>query len=222
MSPVPAYFSILDVAFGWHGIAVPMKVRSALPPVVRITAAMLLRAIVDARLAVYEPATDASPDSDNRPGGSVLMEEVEGTPSALAEMSASGAFDANVLARYRLCVDELFVWAVGEDLDPPTFCAPSWVCVERLATPAQPRKLRPEMDDKHACQTIAKRRWSKDDRIGVAAMARDREIQIEGNGRLYREATVRRWLHEVAPAAARRKPCSRRPPNPRVVAAARR
>jgi hypothetical protein len=37
-------------------------------------------------------------------------------------------------------------------------------------------------------------------------MARDREIQIEGNGRLYRETTVRRWLYEIAPRTVRRKP----------------
>ena len=222
MLPRPAYFGILDIAFAWHGIAVPTKIRSALPPVVRITVAMLLRAIVDARLAVYEPATGASFASDTPRTANVPMDEVEGTPSALAEMSASGGYDPKVLAHYRLCMDELYVWAIGEHLDPPTFCVPSWACVERPATPAQPRKLRPEMDDKRVCQTIAKRRWSEDDRIGVAAMARDREIQIEGNGRLYRETTVRRWLYEVAPETARRKSGYPRQTKPHAVSSARR
>jgi hypothetical protein len=118
-------------------------------------------------------------------------------------MSASGDYDPKVLAYYRLCLDDLYVWAVGEGLDTPPSCAPSWACVGRPASPAPPLKLRPAMHDKHNCQTIAKRRWAEDDRIGVAEMARHREIQIEGNGRLYRPATVRRWLYEVAPQTAR-------------------
>jgi hypothetical protein len=199
MIPRPAYYSILDVSFGWHGIAVPNKVRSALPPVARVTLAMLLHAIVDARLAVYEPSTGAATDAAKLRNASVVMDEVEGTPTALAQMSASGAYDAKVLAHYRLCMDELFVWAIGEDLDPPTCCVPSWSCVIRPATTAQARKMRPELYDKSVCQTIAKRRWAEDDRIAVVAMARDREIQIQGNGRLYRETTVRKWLDEVAP-----------------------
>lgn len=205
MPPRPTYCSILDVAFGWHGIPVPTRIRRALPPVVRITAAMLLRAIVDTRLAVYEPASSATTDAVKPRRASVVMEEAEGTPGALAEMSAAGSFDPTVLAHYRLSIDELYLWAVGEDLDPPSFSVPSWTCVERPATAGEPRKLRPDMCDKRVCQTIAKRRWCGGDRIGVAAMARDREIQIEGNGRLYRESTVRRWLYEVAPATVRRK-----------------
>ena len=196
-----AYSSILEVAFAWHGFAPPTRLASALPPVVRLTVAMLLRAIVDARLAVYAPATGVSFATTDKSS----MEEVEGKPSALVEMSASGDYVAQVLAHYRLCVNELYVWARGEDLDPPAFCTPSWVCGERPTTLTQPRKLRPEMDDKRVCQIIAKRRWSEDERIDVAAMARDLEIQIEGNGQLYQPATVRRWLYEVAPSAVRRK-----------------
>ena len=205
MRPRPTYFSILDVAFGWHGIPVPTTFRRALPPVVRITAAVLLRAIVDARLAVYEPAKVTAADAEKPRRASVVMKEVEGTPSILAEMSTSGGYDPKVLAHYRLSMDELYVWAVGEDLDPPALSVPSWTCVERPATAGEPRKLRPEMRDKRVCQTIAKRRWSEDDRIGVAAMAQHREIQIEGNGRLYRATTVRRWLYEVAPQTVRKK-----------------
>ena len=201
----PTYSSILEVAFAWHGFAPPTKLASALPPVVRLTVAMLLRAIVDARLAVYVPATGVSFATDTSRTENSPMEEVEGKPCALVEMSASGDYVPQVLAHHRLCVNELYVWARGEDLDPPAFCTPSWVCGERPTTLTQPRKLRPEMDDKRICQIIAKRRWSEDERIGVAAMARDLEIQIEGNGQLYQPATVRRWLYEVAPSAVRRK-----------------
>lgn len=221
MPPSPVYLGILDIGFAWHGIPVPATVRSALPPVVRITVAMLLRAIVDARLAVYETQTNVSMASDTPRAGNAAMEEVEGIPGALAEMSASGGYDPKVLAHYRLCMDELYVWAIGEDLDPPACCVPSWVC-KRPAARAELRRLRPEMDDKRMCQTIAQRRWSEDDRVGVAAMARDHEIQVAGNGRLYRQATVRRWLYEVAPQTARKRADCRRPATPREVSSARR
>jgi hypothetical protein len=125
MLPRPAYVSILDVAFGWHAIAVPTGIRATLPPVVRITAAMLLRAIVDARLAVYER------DNNEPHAGHVLLTEVEGIPNALAEMGASGGYDPKVLDHYRLSMNDLYIWARGEGIDPPATHRPSWVYVER-------------------------------------------------------------------------------------------
>jgi hypothetical protein len=206
MIPHPTYLSILDVAFGWHGIPVRDKTRSALPPVVRITLAMLLRAVVESRLGVYEPSMVSPPNGERPHGPRLHMEEVEGTPTALAEMHALGRHDPVTLATYHLSMDDLYVWATGEDLDPPRFCIPSWAFVVRYVSEVQPRKLRPELADKRLCQTIAKRRWAEDDQIRIAEMVRDHEIQIEGNGRQYSETTVRRWLLEVAPVTVRARP----------------
>jgi hypothetical protein len=130
----PDYVSILDLAFGWHRIAVPTAIHVTLPPVVRITAAMLLRAIVDARLAVYEPG-------DNKPrNGHSLLVEVEGIPSALAEMSASGRYDPKVLDHYLLSMNDLFIWARGEGIDPPASHTPSWFYVDRPDARSKPRR----------------------------------------------------------------------------------
>lgn len=142
MSPHPAYLNILEVAFGWHGIAAPQPIRKNLPPVVRITTAMLLRAVVDSRLAIYQAGPYQSPEGDKPRTGRGHLDEVDGTPSILAEMSASGAYDPQVLMHYRLCVDELYVWAIGEGLEPPPSCMPSWTHVEQTA-PEQRRKPRP-------------------------------------------------------------------------------
>jgi hypothetical protein len=140
MRPRPTYSSILEVAFGWHALDVPTTLRSTLPPVVRITAAMLLRAIVDARLAVYEPARKASVGSDIARSKSTVMEEVECTPAALSEMTASGGYDWKLLAHYRLSMDELYVWAIGEGIEPHILCVPSWAHFE--PPPTQPRDAR--------------------------------------------------------------------------------
>lgn len=206
----PAYLTILDVAHRWHGLTVPRASRGTLPPVVRMTAAMLLQAIVDARLAVYESHAHHARKA-RRSGMEVFgLDEIEETPVALAAMHASGRFDPDVLAHYRLCVDEVYVWAVGEGFHPPAACQPSWANTPRAATRVR-RPPRPEADHKRTCQTIAKHRWTLDDRIGVSEMARDTAIQMEGNGRLYRETTVRRWLAEVAPTALRTRSRSRSP-----------
>lgn len=195
----PAYFSILDIAYRWHALAVPSSPRNPLPPVVLITTAMLLRAIVDGRLAVYESPGITSPALGSEMSH---VDELDEAPLALAVMSTSGRYDPTVLAHYRLCVDELYVWAVGEGFAPPASCKPSWHFEQRV-TRAQRQTPRTEADDKRACQTIAKHRWTEDDHIGMAAMVRDNVIQVEGNGRLYRDATVRRWLSAVAPMAVR-------------------
>jgi len=143
MSPQPTYLSILDVGFGWHGIPVPNKCRNTFPPVVRITLAMLLRAIVDSRLAVYEPSTRGLPTSERRRNSRIYMEEMESAPAVLAEMHASGRFDRMVLGSYRLSMDELFVWATGEDLAPPAICIPSWASVDRQACVGRPGRPKP-------------------------------------------------------------------------------
>lgn len=150
MTPNPKYLSILDVAFGWHGIPTPSKFRGTLPPVVRITLAMLLRAVVDARLAVYGPLNRGTPSGRQPSNAKVLMEEIEGTPTALAEMHASGRYDQTVLCTYRLCMDDLFVWATGEDLDPPALCIPSWACFDRSAARNQSRNPRPQITKRSA------------------------------------------------------------------------
>lgn len=144
MSPQPTYLSILDVAFGWHGIPVPNMCRNTFPPVVRITLAMLLRAIVDSRLAVYEPSTRGLPTSERRRNSRICMEEMESTPAVLAELHASGRYDRTVLASYRLSMDELFVWATGEDLAPPAICNPSWAPVDRQARVGRPGRPKPQ------------------------------------------------------------------------------
>jgi hypothetical protein len=141
MSPHPVYLTILEVAFGWHGLAAPQPIRKSLPPVVRITTAMLLRAVVDSRLAVYQAGPYQPSEGDRTRTARGHLDEVEGTPSILAEMSASGAYDPQVLMHYRLCVDELYVWSIGEGLEPPPSCMPSWTHVERTA-PEQGRKPR--------------------------------------------------------------------------------
>ncbi len=201
MPPRSTYCSILDVAFGWHGIPVPTRIGS-LPPVVRITAAMLLRAIVDTRLAVYEPASSATTDAVKPRRASVVMEEAEGTPGALAD-ECCGRLRSD-RARALSPLDRRAVPVGGRSSRSLPSRSPRGPASNDQPPPASP-KLRPDMCDKRVCQTIAKRRWCGDDRVGVAAMARDREIQIEGNGRLYRESTVRRWLYKVAPATIRRK-----------------
>ena len=62
---------------------------------------------------------------------------------------------------------------------------------------------RPEAEDKKSCQEIALRKWKADPSIRIAEMARDDKVRRDGNGGLYEEATVCRWLREVAPLGIR-------------------
>jgi hypothetical protein len=143
VNPQPTYRSVLDVAFAWHGIPLSRIGRETFPPAVRITLALLVRAIAHSRLAVYE-ASAVGPSSVN--GRRILaacMEEVEELPGAFAAMHSTGNYDRATLSRYRLCMDDLFVWATGEDLERPAICVPSWAFLDRTTRATRRRKPRP-------------------------------------------------------------------------------
>jgi hypothetical protein len=132
------------------------------------------------------------------------MHELEELPREIEEMFVSGIYDAIVLSKYRVDLESVFNWAL--DYCPesiPWFCVPEYARGKPEAKGNSDAKPRPEAEDKRRCQDIARLKWSEDDQIRIAEMARSREVQLEGNGALYGLVTVMGWLREVAPDAVR-------------------
>lgn len=201
----PQYLSIWDVAHHWHGVAVPVE-PGPLPPAVRSMLTALLQGVLDSDLWLYEPVVVPTGMHGRAAPSSVCMLPIESLPPEIEDMFLSGAYDAKLLAIYRLDIDDILWWAAtnGEQ-DIPDFCVS-----ERSRAKGEPHseqaKMRPEAEDKRLCQEIARRKWAESNQIRIAEMARCPEIQVEGNGGLYRPATVIGWLREVAPEGVRNRP----------------
>jgi len=64
---------------------------------------------------------------------------------------------------------------------------------------ASPLSLRPVQEDRQRCEALATRLWKEFPSLTIAAMMKRPEIQREGNGKLYKEKALRRWLSSKAP-----------------------
>jgi|GEM_PF-4173636 len=71
------------------------------------------------------------------------------------------------------------------------------------------KKLRPDQEDKQACQEIAKRVWNDQPILDIKHMMNHPEI-LDIVGKQYKEDTLRGWLSEIAPERAK-KPGRRSP-----------
>jgi hypothetical protein len=197
-----AYISIWDAAHDWHNTPVAIE-NVPLPPPVRDTLTALLHAVVNSELAVYE-AMAWEETKGGRVGGRIEMMDTETAPEGIVQMYVSGSYDRALLTYYRLSMDGLFSWVVRSGGDLPRFVPiPHWA--SRKAVPVA-TSMRPEAEDRRACQEIAKRKWAVDDQIRIAAMARDQDILLGGNGKHYTEPTLLRWLREVAPPTVKGRP----------------
>lgn len=203
MSCDPQYLSIWDLAHHWNDVPVPIE-PMPLPPAVRNMVTTLLHAVVDSRLGLYEPIVLRIVEGGPVGQTSAYMHEVDSLPPEIEDMFVSGVYDAMVLCKYRVDLENVFSWAIDYCPDDiPWFCVPEYARGKAGARNTSEAKVRPEVEDKRRCQEIARLKWSEDDQIRIAEMARSREIQLQGNGALYGVLTVIGWLREVAPDAVR-------------------
>jgi len=166
---------------------------------------VLLQGVMDSHLWLHHPAVGWPVDPQSERTPSVMYLEVDAPPPEFEEMFVSGRYTRESLAHYRVECESVFHWAVDWEFNPPEFVVP----LEFLRSDKPEngnRSTRPETEDKQACQEIAKRKWAADPDIRIAVMARDPEIKREGNGALYTDETIWRWLREVAPAGVKGRP----------------
>jgi hypothetical protein len=194
----PDYLSIWDAAHHWHNLPAPNAGDALMAPGARDTATALLHAVLDGSLVVYEPIVLEVGEED-WPGSRIYMHAEETTPAAIAEAYVSGVYDRKLLAYYRLSSESLFLWLARAGIEIPAFIPiPEWASTKSVQL-----VQRPDVADRQTCQAIAIRIWADKPQLRIAEMARTPEIQVEGNGRLYQEATLIRWLREVAPQGVR-------------------
>jgi hypothetical protein len=71
--------------------------------------------------------------------------------------------------------------------------------------PTERQKLRPDQEDRQTCQDIAASLWNEYEILDLKHMINLPDIQkIAGNGKLYKEKTLRKWLSEIAPERAKK------------------
>jgi hypothetical protein len=199
----PQYLSIWELAHHWYDAPVAVE-RGPIQPAVRNMITNLLFAIVDSRLSLYEPVVLRVVEGGPIGQTSAHMAELELLPTEIESMFVSGVYDADVLSMYRLNLEGVFMWAIDYCPDDiPLFCVPEFARGRPDSKSTPEAKPRPEAEDKRRCQEIARLKWSEDDQIRIAEMARSREIQLDGNGALYELVTVIGWLREAAPDAVR-------------------
>jgi hypothetical protein len=65
--------------------------------------------------------------------------------------------------------------------------------------PELPRRPRPSQRHKKACREIAGRLWKEDPHLTIAAMILKDDINAATEGKVYAEATLWTWIHELCP-----------------------
>lgn len=70
---------------------------------------------------------------------------------------------------------------------------------------ADETRLRPNQVDRIRCQAIAATLWLSNDQMTIAEITKHSAIQIYGNGKHYKDATLRGWIKEVDPRPAEKK-----------------
>ena len=201
--PSPRYLNLWELAFHWIGLPAPTLPVETSPRVQR-AAAMLVQAVLMRQLPAYEaPLMKDTRSTAPRDEQLEMMEvyDVNDLHNAFVE----SRLDRTVLTRYWVAMGEVFRWGLWHNVDLPSFVQPDPEDPEFALTtePAHGIRSRPETEDKKSCQEIALRKWKNNPSIRIAEVARDDELRREGNGGLYEEATVCRWLREVAPLGIR-------------------
>lgn len=205
MDPRPNFMSIWELAHRWHGTIPSDNNESSITPAIRDTINAFLESVLNSELTLYEIVVFGSANNTRRRGPELRPWALEELPAEFEQMYQSGVYRRDLLAYYRVDLETVFRWALHNDFEVPDFCIPKWAYTDSSTAATQPRP-KPSAQDKAACQAIAKRKWAESQSIRIAEMARDREIQIEGNGKHYSEATLQAWLREVAPDTVKGRP----------------
>ena len=100
-----------------------------------------------------------------------------------------------------LCIDLDFVCTQLDEALPEF-----WFEVDGASTSPVAVNLTDEQEDRITCQKIAQELWAENSLLRQVDVIRHPRIQLEGNGKLYKEDTLKRWVKEF----------DRRPKNKRL------
>ncbi|MCP5246829.1 MAG: hypothetical protein H6937_13110 [Burkholderiales bacterium] len=123
-----------------------------------------------------------------------------------------GVYDKSYLDSIYVKRDEVIDFCIKCYYDLPQCWMPKQLNYESITT-KENNKYRPddETADRVRCQAIASALWELDSDIHPTHLVRSKILQRFGNGRIYREDTLKRWIAEVDPKKGQRK--SGRPDN---------
>lgn len=165
---------------------------------------MLVQAILMNYLPVYEAVLMHDANTNNPRQDELYMMEIHDVRE-LSEALLGGQVDRTLLLQYWVKLHDVFRWGFWRDEQLPDFIGPDPDDPYISIGPGQSEAsvVRPEAEDRRKCQEIAVQKWKEKPGTRIAEMARDEDVRREGNGGLYGEATVVRWLREVAPLGVR-------------------
>src|SRR5690606_21311863 len=126
MDPRPSYMSIWDVAHHWHDLPSPNE-DAPLLPAVRDTITALLESVLAGEIELYAVGL-FTVTSSARPGewkemGAYPLDQ---HPTDLQQLFETGIYTRDVLASYRLKVEDLFYWGARASSSLPDFVIPDW------------------------------------------------------------------------------------------------
>lgn len=206
MSPIPKYLSLWELAHRWHDAVPSTTDDSSVTREIRDTLLTLIEGVVSSKINVYDVSVAWIVDGEKKHSPALYEFPVEEVPQEFEEMFNSSIFHRDILQTYCMSVEGVFYWCMRDGYDPPDFCIPDAAYTEAKIEPTPHAKARPQEEDKAKCQEIAARKWAENPGIRIAAMARDKEIRVEGNGGQYRPPTMLAWLREIAPDTVKGKP----------------
>lgn len=123
-----------------------------------------------------------------------------------------GIFNKTYLDSIYVKRDEVIDFCIKSYYDFPPYWTPKQTNYASITT-KDSKNFRPvdETDDRIRCQAIASALWELDSDIHPIHLVRSKILQRFGNGRIYSEDTLKRWIAEVDPNKGQRK--SGRPDN---------
>lgn len=206
MDPIPNYLSVWELAHRWHGAIPSANGDLSVTREIRDVLLALVHAIQGSALTVFNNEGTWLGQIDRRKWPLTAEPAYEPPPRIFEEMLASGILDRSVLQEYSIPLESVFRWCINKEYDVPDFCIPAWARVWPKAEIAPRAKVRIEAEDKAKCQETAARKWAENPHIRIAAMAKDPDIKVQGNGGIYRPPTMLRWLREIAPDTVKGRP----------------
>lgn len=190
--------SIWDIAFLWEGIQPPEDDQSSIPDGVRKKIEKLIWAFREHQLKLRDFEGQLVSDDMNSVFDILFLNK---SRKLLKKCYRQKHYPKSALDNLYIKRVDLLKWCKEDFTNLPEF----WV--EDSAKPLsdyvhakQPigRHINQEQD-KLLCQSIAQTLWDLDPNIHPAHLAKCKAIKLYGNGRLYEDETIKKWIRDVDP-----------------------
>lgn len=180
--PVSNSLTLWEIAHRWHGLDA-RDARDAVP----IEVVDTLRWLVD-RFGVESFFGREVVDR-----GGWIRDPDDGISEILYRLH-TGVPDGALFDRLTVRADVVYELCIEDGVTPPSFWFP-----EHAESPAGGLAPRGSQEDRIRCRTLAAVLWEDDPTLTAVQVIEHPWIKRHGNGALYKNATIRRWIKDLNP-----------------------